>query len=306
MTPIYRPLTAALWMLGSIFSFLAMGVAGRALKNSLDVFEIMTWRSVIGLCIVLVAARIVRAPMTGPGGLMATDQLPSHLIRNTVHFAGQGLWLWALMSIPLAQLFALEFTAPIWVMLMAPFLLGERLTSVRALAAAIGFTGVLIVARPDFGHPEPGVIAALVSAMCFAVNITMTKRLTGKAAILSILFWQTAMQAVMGLATAGWDGQMTWPSLQDAPWVAIVGIGGLVAHFSLTKALSLAPASVVIPIDFARLPLAAVLGYAMYGEALELAVVLGGALIILGNFINIRYGARTGGVRRVPPGGPAA
>ena len=292
MTATYRPLTAALWMLGSIFSFLAMGVAGRALQGSLDVFEIMTWRSVIGLGIVLVAARIVRAPLTGARGLMATDQLPSHLIRNTVHFAGQGLWLWALMSIPLAQLFALEFTAPIWVMLMGPFLLGERLTPLRALAAAIGFAGVLVVARPDFGNLDPGVLAAVVAAMCFAVNITMTKRLTGKAAILSILFWQTAMQAVMGLVTAGWDGQMTLPGLADVPWVAIVGVGGLVAHFSLTKALSMAPAGFVMPIDFARLPLAAVLGFAMYGEPLEVAVLIGGALIILGNIINIRYGAR--------------
>lgn len=285
--PATRPLTAALWMLGSIFSFLAMGIAGRELKGALDVFEIMTWRSVIGLVIVVAVARA-----TGARRLLATDQLHWHALRNTVHFAGQGLWFWALMVIPLAQLFALEFTSPIWVMLMAPLLLGERLTRVRALAAALGFAGVLIVARPDFGHMDPGVAAALGAAVCFACNIILTKRLTGKATILSILFWQTAMQSVFGLICAGWDGQVAVPGPAELPWIAIVGVGGLVAHFSLTKALSLAPAGFVIPIDFARLPLAAVLGFVLYAEALEIAVVIGGALIFLGNIINIRYGAR--------------
>lgn len=290
MTVIAPPaprLTAALWMLGSIFSFLAMSVAGRELKGALDVFEIMTWRSLIGLVLVLAAARA-----TGAKRLMAVDRIGAHALRNTVHFAGQGLWFWALMTIPLAQLFALEFTSPIWVMLLAPLLLNERLTRIRALAAGLGFAGVWVVARPDFGHLDPGVAAALAAAVCFAGNIIMTKRLTGKATILSILFWQTLMQSLLGLACAAWDGQVAMPGMAELPWIAIVGVGGLVAHFSLTKALSLAPAGFVIPIDFARLPLAAVLGFALYAEPLEMAVLTGGALIILGNIINIRYGAR--------------
>lgn len=285
--PAPRTMVAALWMLGSIFSFLAMGVAGRQLKGALDVFEIMTWRSLIGVVIVLAVARA-----TGARRLMAADQLGWHALRNTVHFAGQGLWFWALMSIPMAQLFALEFTSPIWVMLLAPLLLAEPLTRMRMLAAMLGFAGVLIVARPDFGHLEPGVIAALTSAVCFACNVILTKRLTGKATILSIMFWQTAMQSVYGLICAGWDGQITVPGLAELPWVLIIGVGGLVAHFSLTKALSLAPAGVVMPIDFARLPLAAVVGLMLFGEPMDIAVVVGGALIFLGNIINIRYGAR--------------
>ena len=287
MTSQTRPLAAALWMLGSIFSFVGMSIAGRALKPFLDVPEIMTWRSLIGLVIVVAVARVVRLDR-----LARRDKLTWHALRNTVHFAGQGLWFWALMSIPLAQLFALEFTSPIWVILLAPLVLGERLTRVKLLAAGLGFAGVLVVARPDFGHMEPGVIAALVAAVCFAGNIMMTKRLTGTEPILTILFWQTAMQLVMGLAVSGWDGTVTLPPVQALPALLVVGVGGIVAHFSLTKALSLAPATFVIPIDFVRLPMAAVLGLWLYGEALEWAVLVGAALIFLGNWINIRYGAR--------------
>ena len=287
MTSQTRPLAAALWMLGSIFSFVGMSIAGRALKPFLDVPEIMTWRSLIGLVIVVAVARVVRLDR-----LARRDKLTWHALRNTVHFAGQGLWFWALMSIPLAQLFALEFTSPIWVILLAPLVLGERLTRVKLLAAGLGFAGVLVVARPDFGHMEPGVIAALVAAVCFAGNIMMTKRLTGTEPILTILFWQTAMQLVMGLAVSAWDGAVTLPPVQALPALLVVGVGGIVAHFSLTKALSLAPATFVIPIDFVRLPMAAVLGLWLYGEALEWAVLVGAALIFLGNWINIRYGAR--------------
>lgn len=287
MTQTFRPFVAALWMLGSVVSFVGMSVAGRALRPFLDVPEIMTWRSAIGLVIVLVVARGLRVQK-----LAAHQRLGWHALRNSVHFAGQGLWFWALMSIPLAQLFALEFTSPIWVVLLAPLLLGERLTRVKIMAAVLGFTGVMVVARPDFGHLDPGVAAALASAVCFAGNIMLTKRLTGAEPIITILFWQTAMQLVFGLVITGWDGHVTVPPVAALLPLAVVGVGGLVAHFSLTKALSLAPATFVIPIDFVRLPMAAVIGMLLYGEGLEWSLVLGAALIFLGNWVNIRYGAR--------------
>lgn len=285
--PTYRPLAAACWMLGSIFSFVAMGVAGRALRPFLDVPEIMMWRSVIGLVIVLGVARALRVR-----NLAARDRLGWHGLRNSVHFLGQGLWFWALMTIPLAQLFALEFTSPIWVILLAPLVLGERMTRIKLLAAGLGFAGVMVVARPDFGHLDAGVAAALGAAVCFAGNIILTKRLTGTEPIITILFWQMVMQLGFGLVLTGWDGHITVPPLPALLPLAVVGVGALVAHFSLTKALSLAPATFVIPIDFVRLPMAAVIGVWLYSEALEWAVLAGAVLIFLGNWVNIRYGAR--------------
>lgn len=282
-----RPFVAIAWMLGSVASFVGMSVAGRALKGALDVFEIMTYRSAIGLVIMVVVALSL-----GKLGQIGVRNLHWHLLRNTVHFIGQGLWFWALMLIPLAQLFAIEFTSPIWVILLAPFLLGEPLNRIKLLATGLGFAGVLIVARPDFSNLNPGVIAAAACAVFFAGNVILTKRLTRGEPVISILFWQTAIQLCLGLLTSGWDGAIALPPVALLPWLLIVGVGGLFAHFCLTNALRLAPASFVMPIDFARLPLAAGLGFALYNEAVEAVVFLGAALIVLGNWINIRYGAR--------------
>lgn len=288
----HRPLAAALWMSGSILSFTGMAIAGRAVAGEHDTFEIMLWRSVVGICLVIAVAGLA-----GRLGEVRRDRLGQHLLRNGVHFAGQNLWFWALTAIPLAQVFALEFTSPIWVVLLSPLLLGERLTPPRALAAALGFAGAMIVARPDFTALDPGVLAAAASAVCFAGSVILTKALTRGESIVSILFWLTLMQSGLGLVTAGWDGAIALPNTATLPWLALIGAAGVVAHFCLTTALSLAPASFVVPIDFVRLPLIALIGAALYGEALDPLVLLGGAVILAANVINIR----TAGIAATQP-----
>jgi drug/metabolite transporter (DMT)-like permease len=282
--PVFRPFAAALWMGGSIASFTLIAIAGRSLKHDHDVFEIMFYRSLIGIVVLGAVALALRRHHE-----ITLRDLPLHGLRAVVHYAGQGLWLWALMLIPLAQLFALEFTTPLWVMALSPLLLGESITRHKVFAAALGFAGVLAVARPDITQLDPGVLAALASALCFAFNILFTKRLTRLGTILNILFWLTAFQLVIGLVITGHDGHITPPSAATLPWLAIVGLGALGAHYSLTKALSLAPASFVIPIDFARLPLIAVVGVVLYAEPLESWLVFGAALILSANWINLRH-----------------
>jgi drug/metabolite transporter (DMT)-like permease len=119
-----------------------------------------------------------------------------------------------------------------------------------------------------------------------------TRKLTRTQSLASILFYLTTMQAVFGLTLAAIDGDMALPSATSAPWLVIIGFAGLAAHFCLTSALKLAPATVVMPIDFARLPVIALIGWLLYQERLELAVVLGGALILTANWINIRASVR--------------
>lgn len=283
MTQPYQPLRAALWMTGAIASFSAMAIAGREIGGAHDTFEIMAARSAVGLGLVLVIGGL-----RGQLGQITARRLPGHLLRNLVHFTGQNLWFWALTLIPLAQLFALEFTMPIWVLLLAPFLLGERLTRARGIAAALGFAGILIVARPDPTALNPGVLAAAASAVCFALTSILTKRLTADEPVIGILFWLTLIQLVLGLGAAGFDGQITWPTAATAPWLALIGGAGVLAHLSLTSALRLAPASFVVPIDFTRLPLIAVLAALFYGEPLDPFVLIGGAVVFVGIWINLR------------------
>ncbi|UWR97547.1 DMT family transporter [Phaeobacter inhibens] len=278
-----RPIgTAAIWMIGAIVSFSAMAIAGREASLSLDTFEIMTYRSAVGLVIVVAVLTA-----TGSWRQVRRDRLGLHLIRNAAHFTGQNLWFFAVTLIPLAQVFALEFTSPLWVLMLSPLLLGEALTKPRVLAAALGFIGILIVARPSPESLNLGVIAAASSAVFFALTIMFTKRLTRHEPISSILLWLTLMQLGMGLAISGWDGVIAIPNAATALWLLVIGCAGLTAHFCMTKALAIAPATVVVPIDFARLPTIAVAGMLIYGEALNLWILLGAAVIFCANYINI-------------------
>ena len=280
MTP---PLKAALWMIGAIFSFTAMAVAAREISQTHDSFEIMAARSIIGLALVLIIGKAV-----GQLGHISSQRLSGHFWRNIVHFTAQNLWFWSLTMIPLAQVFALEFTSPLWVILLSPLFLGERLTLSKLAAAGLGFAGILIVARPDLTNLSPGVLAAAGSALGFAATSILTKRLTRDEVIITILFWLTAFQAVFGILAATYDGQINWPTAETLPWLGLIGVCGVLAHLSLTSALTLAPASFVMPIDFIRLPLIAVIGAIAYGEAIDPFVLGGGVVIFLGIWISIR------------------
>lgn len=275
-------LKGAAWMTGAICAFTSMAVAGREINFAHDTFEIMLFRSLVGITIVCFAVLV-----TGRGHEIKSDRLRLHFLRNICHFAGQNLWFFAVPLIPLAQLFAFEFTTPIWVLLLSPLLIGERLTAIGILAAVLGFVGVLMVAQPGSTELSWGVGAAASCAIFFALTAIFTRKLTQDQSILCILFYLTVMQAVFGLIAAGYDGGITLPTTETLPWLILIGIAGLVAHFCLTNALAIAPATVIMPIDFVRLPVIAVIGMLFYNEPFSL-MIIGGAVLIFGaNYLNI-------------------
>ncbi len=286
-TDLATTLRAAVWMTGAIASFTAMAIAGRAVSGSFDTFEIMFYRSLTGILIVGAVAF-----STGRWREIAARNLGLHFSRNLAHFAGQNLWFFAITVIPLAQVFALEFTTPIWVILLSPIFLAEPIRKAGVIAAIMGFAGILIVARPTPGSLDIGFLTAALSAICFALTAVFTRRLTRTETITCILFYLTTMQAAFGLAFAGYDGDIALSDLSTAPWLVLIGCAGLLAHFCLTNALRIAPASIVMPIDFARLPVIAVVGALFYNEPLDALVFLGAALIFAGNWINITRSAK--------------
>lgn len=275
-------LTAAVWMIGAIISFTLMAVSGRTVSVELDTFEIMLYRSIIGIGIVLTVSSVA-----GTLKEVRRKNFGLHLTRNICHFTGQNLWFYAVTVLPLAQLFALEFTTPIWAILLSPLFLQEKITPIGLISAGIGFIGILIVARPDFNNISPGLLSGLGCALFFALTAIFTRKLTQTETITCILVYLTVLQGIFGLICAGFDGHIARPSAQMIPWVVLIGFAGLIAHFCMTKALSLAPASIVMPIDFVRLPTIAVVGMILYDEPLDLLVFLGAALIFGGNFLNI-------------------
>ena len=275
---------ATVWMIGAMFSFSLMAVSGRELATNLNTFEIMLFRSIIGFLIVLAIGYFAKTLAE-----IKRDRLGLHLFRNLAHFSGQNLWFLAVASIPFSQLFALEFSTPVWVALLAPLFLGEVLTKQRVLAVILGFAGVLIVARPDINQFDFAIVAAVACAICFAGSMMATKSLTSDQSITCILFWLTLMQLAMGLVATVFTGTIAVPEGINIFWIVIVGIGGLTAHFCITNALALAPAIVVIPLDFMRLPLISVIGFLAYGEAFELPILVGAGVIFIAILLNLKF-----------------
>ncbi|MDB2468775.1 DMT family transporter [Alphaproteobacteria bacterium] len=278
-----EPMKATVWMIGAMFSFSLMAVSGRELATNLNTFEIMLFRSIIGFLIVLAIGYFAKTLAE-----IKRDRLGLHLFRNLAHFSGQNLWFLAVASIPFSQLFALEFSTPVWVALLAPLFLGEVLTKQRVLAVILGFAGVLIVARPDINQFDFAIFAAVACAICFAGSMMATKSLTSDQSITCILFWLTLMQLAMGLVATVFTGTIVFPEGINIFWIVIVGIGGLTAHFCITNALALAPAIVVIPLDFMRLPLISVIGFLAYGEAFELPILVGAGVIFIAILLNLK------------------
>ena len=275
-------LQAAAWMMGAVVSFSCMAVGGRSVSFELDTFEIMMFRSFVGFLVVVGFAKMLSTLSE-----VKYDRLGTHALRNVFHFAGQNLWFYALTLSPLAQVAARECTSRLWVLVLSPLYLGERLTRIRVIAAICGFVGVLIVARPSPETISVGMISAAIAAIGFAGTMILTKRLTRTQSLTCILFWMTAMQAVRGIVCAGYDGDIAVPSLPSVPWLVLIGLAGLCAHFCLTKALTLAPATVIVPVDFLRLPVIAIIGLTLYAEPLDIFVILGAIIIFGANYANI-------------------
>ena len=279
--PVSHPvLVAAVWMTGALFSFLAMAVGARELSAELGTFEILFFRSAIGLALVLVLL-----PRRG-GRQLFSRRIGLHALRNLAHFAGQFAWFYGIALIPLAEVFAIEFTVPIWTAILSVVLLGERLSGPRVIAIALGVAGALIILRPGVAVINPASLVVLLGAFGYALSHTWTRRLALSDTPLTILFYMTVIQLPLGLVPA--LGEWVTPSPAAWPWLLVVGLTGLSAHYCMTRALALADATVVVPMDFLRLPLIAVIGFAVYAEPLDGYVLAGATVMFVGNFVNVR------------------
>jgi len=273
-------LNASAWMLGAILSLSAIAISVRELAFHIDTFEMLFFRSLIGLIIVWPFIII-----QGRKKIISHHPV-AHIIRNITHFAGQYAWYYAIAFIPLAEVFAIEFTTPMWTMLLAALLLAEKITTSRLLALVLGFIGVMVVLRPGIVVIQFASIVMLGGAFCFAITHIYTRKLAQAESPLSILFYMNLIQLPMGLIPT----IQLWVS-PDALmwfWLTVMGVMAMTAHYCLTRALAVADASLVVPLDFLRLPLIALVGYSFYQESLDWYVLLGATMIFSGNFISVR------------------
>lgn len=279
-----------LWMTGTLLSFSVMAVSVRVLAGAFNIFEILTIRSGLGLLFTILVGFTQPALFRS----VAPRRLHLHFVRNSTHFVAQYLWALSLTLLPLATVFALEFTMPVWTAIMAPLLLGETLTRGRVLAVAGGFVGILLIVRPGMDTFQAASLLVLIAAFGYSVSNIATKKLTSAAeTTFAIVMWMNIMQLPFGYL--GSD-PLFFLKIDSSNLLGVVGIGisGLTAHYCLTNALAAGDATVVIPLDFMRLPLIALVGWTFYGEPLDVLVFIGGGVIIAGVLWNLKSEARRG------------
>ena len=275
---------AALWMAGWLSLMLIITVAGREAAREINIFQLMEMRSILGF---LMLYPLIRAQ--GGVAAMKTKRLPQHVARNLIHYGAQFGWFFALTLIPIGQVVAIEFTMPIWTAILAAAFLGERVTTSKIAAILLGLIGVIVIVRPATSEINPGQLIALAAAVGFGISVAMVKSLTRTEQTIAILFWMLVVQSAAGLFPALYVWQ--WPAAHLWLWVVIIAFCGTFSHYCMARAMLHADATVVIPMDFLRVPLSAAAGWLIYSERLDLFTVLGAALILIGNLLNLKPGS---------------
>ena len=268
-------------MAGWLALMLIVAIAGRETLRELNVFQVMEVRSILGF--------LMLYPMVhrhGGFAAMRTARPLQHIGRNLIHYAAQLGWFFALTLIPLGQVVSIEFTMPIWTAILAASFLGEHMTAAKIAAIVLGVIGVVVIVRPATGEINPGQLIALAAAVGFGISIAMMKSLTRTEKTLAIIFWMLVIQSAAGFLPALYVWR--WPSAYAWGWIVVLAFCGTFSHYCMARAMLHADATVVLPMDFLRVPLTAVAGWLIYSERLDIYTVLGATLILTGNLLNLR------------------
>ena len=273
-------LVAALWMLGMVFSLSTIAISARELSAQMSPFQMIFFRCIFGL---LVLTPIV---LHQHGRIPLSKELGKHIARNISHYGGQAFWFFGITYLALAEVFAIEFTTPMWTLLLAYLILGEKITRWRAISLVLGLVGVLLVLRPGLESIHFASFLVIASAFCFALSHIFTRKLAQIETPTMILFYMSLVQLPISILPALFN----WVTPEGLAWMWLLfmGIASISAHYCLSRALALADASIMIPIDFLRLPMIMLVGYIFYAEDIDIFVMLGASIIFVGNFLNVR------------------
>jgi drug/metabolite transporter (DMT)-like permease len=271
-------------MAGWLSLMLVVVVAGREAMRETNVFQLMELRTLIGFCFLYPLIR-----RHGGFAMLKTARLQQHIARNLIHYGAQLGWFFALTLIPIGQVVAIEFTMPIWTAILAASFLGERMTAWKVVAIVLGVIGVVMIVRPAAGETNPGQLMALGAAVGFGVSIAMVKSLTRTERTLAIIFWMLVVQSLAGILPALYVWQ--WPSANAWGWIVAIAFCGTFSHYCMASAMLYADATIVVPMDFLRVPLTATIGWLIYSERLDMFTVLGATLILAGNLLNLKDAA---------------
>lgn len=266
-----------LWMLGAATAFTGLYVAVRELGAMLPTFEILFFRSVFTL--VLMAPWLWRQKLDA----FRSKRLSLHLLRGGSTFAAMSMMMYGVAHSPLADASALQSTYPLFTIVLTVVLVGERPGIGRLLAALVGFTGILVIVRPGFAEIGPPTMALLGCSIFYAISNTVVKLMSGIDHPTKMVFSVNFTILVLSAIPTAYVWVM--PPVEAVPWIGLLAVTGYTAHMCLTRALGHGEASVVMPFDYVRLPLAAVVGFLIYMEVPDAFTIIGGGII----FASVSY-----------------
>jgi drug/metabolite transporter (DMT)-like permease len=280
------PLRGAVWMVAASACFAAMSVLVRLVSADVHPLEVVFFRNVFGVLLVL--PWILRDRGRGLG----TQRLGLHALRAVAALSSMLCWFTAVSLMPLAEATALNFTAPLFATLGAAVVLGEAVGARRWSAVAVGFLGAMMILRPGHGALSLPALLALASAFSISISMLTMKSLSRTESARAILFYMGLVMTPLSLPPA----LIVWttPSLEAMLWMAAVAVAATLVQLALARAFALAAASAVLPLDFLRLVFAAAFGFALFGERPDLWVWIGAAVIFGSTLYTAYREARSG------------
>lgn len=270
--PANRPVEGIAWMLLTGFLFVGVTAVVKHVGRSVPAPEAAFLRFAFGTLFLLPAIGAIRRARMGRRTLRLLA------LRGAVHSAAVSLWFFAMARIPMTDVTAMNYLSPIFVGLGAALALGERLPKRRILAVLLAMIGVLVVLRPGAREVSPGHLAMLVMPMLAATGYLIAKRLSSElpAVVIVGMLSVTVTIGLAPVAVAVW----VWPTPTQLAWLALVAAFATAGHYAMTRAFAAAPVSATQPVTFLQLVWAALVGWAVFGEAVDPFVVLGGTLIV--------------------------
>jgi drug/metabolite transporter (DMT)-like permease len=269
-----RPVLGVFWMVVTGLLFVGVTALVKYLGTDIPAPQAAFIRYALGLVFLLPMIRpILRADLSAKQwGLFAA--------RGLAHSIGVALWFFAMARIPIADVTAMNYLAPIYVTIGAALFLGERLALRRVLAVVVALVGALIILRPGFREIGSGHFAMLAAAVVFGASYLLAKLLTDQTNAVIVVgmlsFWVT-----LGLAPMAAHVWVT-PDLHTILVLFVVACLATAGHYTMTLAFRSAPLTVTQPVTFLQLVWAVSVGTLFFGEAVDLWVVIGG-LVILGS-----------------------
>lgn len=267
-----RPVIGVVWMLVTGLLFVCVTIIVKSQGQRLPAAESAFLRYGIGLVFLIpILGSVQRAHLT-------RRQLALFTVRGFVHAIGVMLWFFAMTQIPLAEVTAMSYLAPIFVSIGAALFLGERMAARRILAIVAALVGALLILRPGFRVIGPGHYAMQANAILFAVSYLIAKNMSGQASP-SVVVAMLSIFVTLGLAPFAWVSWIT-PTWHEVAWMSVLAVIATAGHYTMTLAFAAAPITLTQPVTFLQLVWAVSLGALFFNEPVDVWVVAGGGVIM--------------------------